>query len=274
MIVASGFAGQDALGHDGGGRRAGARSSPVSSTRKTRSASPSKARPRSAPVSSTRAWRSSLVLGLDRVGRMVRERAVELAEQDLHVETAGRRTTAGTTRPPMPLAVSATTLSGGGGRRSTKERTCSAKRPRSSTARVGRPVGRRAPVGRRPDHGSAMRPLSWPIGPADRQAELDAVVAGGVVRGGEHGAGRVELAGGEVEHVGRGQPDVHDVESLAEHALGEGGHQLDPDWAHVAADDHLRGPSSASEEAPKAAPMRAQSSDRAARAPSPGCRRP
>ena len=60
--------------------------SPCSSTRNTRSASPSKARPTSAPISSTRACRSPLVLGLDRVGGVVRERAVELAVEDLEVE--------------------------------------------------------------------------------------------------------------------------------------------------------------------------------------------
>ena len=51
------------------------------------------------------------VLGLDRVGRVVREGAVELGEEDLDVN-GSRSKTIGTTSPPMPLAVSATTLSG------------------------------------------------------------------------------------------------------------------------------------------------------------------
>ncbi len=40
----------------------------------------------SAPVSSTRRLQVDQVLGLDRVGGVVRERAVELREQDLEVE--------------------------------------------------------------------------------------------------------------------------------------------------------------------------------------------
>ena len=57
-------------------------------------------------------------------------------------------------------------------------------------------------------------------------AELDAVVAGGVVARGEHRAGQVERAGGEVQHVGAGQADVDDVEALPGHALGEGRGEL------------------------------------------------
>ena len=42
-------------------------------------------------------------------------------------------------------------------------------------------------------------------------AHLDAVVLGRVVAGGEHRAGQVEVAGGEVEHVGGGQAGLDDV---------------------------------------------------------------
>ena len=48
-------------------------------------------------------------------------------------------------------------------------------------------------------------PVSSPTGRAPGQAQLDAVVLGRVVRRGEHRAGRVEAAGGEVER-GRSTP--------------------------------------------------------------------
>ena len=51
------------------------------------------------------------ILGLDRVSGMVGERAIEFGERDLEMKRKARNT-AGTTSPPMPLAVSATTLSG------------------------------------------------------------------------------------------------------------------------------------------------------------------
>src|SRR6185437_3352729 len=57
-------------------------------------------------------------------------------------------------------------------------------------------------------------------------AHLDAVVLGRVVAGGEHRAGQVEEAGGEVELVGRGQADLHHVGALAGRAAGEGPGQV------------------------------------------------
>src|SRR5690606_23596851 len=74
------------------------------------------------------------------------------------------------------------------------------------------------------------------------QAELDAVVLGRVVRGGEHRPRGVEAARGEVQEVGRAQPHVHDVQALALDALGEGGGQLDAARPHVAPDDDPVGP--------------------------------
>ncbi len=59
---------------------------PRSSTRKQRSASPSNARPTSAPVSQDPALQGDEVLGLDRIGRVVGERPVQLAEEDLEGE--------------------------------------------------------------------------------------------------------------------------------------------------------------------------------------------
>src|SRR5690606_33250928 len=67
-------------------------------------------------------------------------------------------------------------------------------------------------------------------------AQLDAVVAGRVVAGGEHRAGTAELAGGEVELVGGGQADVHHIQALGQYAVGEGPRQLGRRLAHVVAD--------------------------------------
>ena len=181
--------------------------SPWSSTRNTRSASPSKARPTSAPVSTHPGLEVAQVLGLDRVGRVVREGAVELAVHDLEVERQRRRTPAGTTSPPMPLAVSATTFSGRQRRRRRRsERTWSAKSPSRSIARGDRRSRRRG----RHALGAPGRLISAEPGVlADRagarQAHLDAVVLGRVVRRREHGARGVERAGGEV-HRGRSRP--------------------------------------------------------------------
>jgi len=80
-----------------------------------------------------------------------------------------------------------------------------------------------------------------------RQAELDAVVFGRVVRRREDGARAVEVAGCEVHHVRRGQPDVDHVDALAADAVGEGGHEGRPGRSHVAADEQLGRPGVAGE---------------------------
>ena len=79
------------------------------------------------------------------------------------------------------------------------------------------------------------RPVSWPTGLAPGQAQLDPVVLGRVVGGGEHGGGGVEGAGGEVDQVGGDQAQVDHVGALGGGALGERGRQLDPRRPHVAA---------------------------------------
>jgi hypothetical protein len=66
------------------------------------------------------------------------------------------------------------------------------------------------------------------------QAQLDAVVPRRVVRGREHGAGRVEMARREIEEVGGRHAEVVDVDALGPHPVGEGGRQLHPALAHVA----------------------------------------
>jgi hypothetical protein len=74
-----------------------------------------------------------------------------------------------------------------------------------------------------------------------REAHLDAVVLRGVVRRGEHRAGSVELAGGEVEEVGGREADVDHIDALQPGTLRERGRELDARRAHVASQHDARG---------------------------------
>ncbi len=121
-----------------------------------------------------------------------RERAVELAVHDLELERAAPANTVGTTRPPMPLAVSATTFSGRR-HRGVDERAhvVGEGAEQVAGARAGR---RRRPPRRRRGPTAVGASMSSQAGVlTDRagagEAELDAVVLGRVVRGGEHRPG-------------------------------------------------------------------------------------
>ena len=135
------------------------------------------------------------VLGLDRVGGVVRERAVELAEEHGQRRTAGLRTPSGTTSPPMPLAVSATTLSGRSADDVDERAHVLAERRRAG--RRARPCPATSPRDVTPDATISLICVQAGL-LADRRgagaAQLDAVVLRGVVAGGEHRAGRVERA--------------------------------------------------------------------------------
>ena len=79
-----------------------------------------------------------------------------------------------------------------------------------------------------------------PDGASAGEAELGAVVLSGVVRSGEHRPGRIELAGREVDQIGRGQAEVDDVDTLLEYTADEGLGQFGTGRAHVAADQNPR----------------------------------
>ena len=74
-------------------------------------------------------------------------------------------------------------------------------------------------------------------GPAE--AHLQPVVLGRVVRGREHRARSLQAARGEVQHVGRGQADVDDVDASAGDTFGERRPQLHTGRAHVPTEHHL-----------------------------------
>ena len=215
------------------------------------------------------------VLGLDRVGGVVRERAVELAVQDLEVE---RQAVEHGGHDEAAHAV------GGVGD--------DLQRPQGDDvderADVGGEVGEQVDAAdRRPPAAGGLEPggghgldLAEAGVLADRlgagEAQLDAVVLRRVVAGGEHGAGRVEVAGGEVDEVGRGQAEVDDVEALVEHALGEGRGQLDARRPHVAGRrGRASAPSASAAKRAKAAPMRRHTVGvELVGRQCPGCRRP
>src|SRR3984957_7904806 len=151
--------------------------SAFSSTRNTRSASPSKASPMSAPCSSTAAFRSTRFSGwIGSAGWF--GKFPSSSGKRISTVKGSRSNTMGTTSPPMPLAVSATTLSGRSEPTSTKDTTWSAHSsrrfcslhlpvrggigaPTNSSAPASmsaKPVSR--PIGRAPDRHN-LRPLYW-----------------------------------------------------------------------------------------------------------------
>ena len=198
---------------------------PSSSTTNTRSASPSKARPRSKPPAWTRARRSRWLAGCSGSAGWLGNVPSSSPYITSSSIIGSRSNTAGTTRPPIPLAVSATTRSGRSADGSMNDRTWStnsgsrsASRRRPGRAAVARAVA--------VEHGAGDGlDLAEPVG-ADRagalEAHLHAVVLGRVVRRREDHAGPVTVTGGEVDEVRRGQADVDDVDALAQHAVGEG----------------------------------------------------
>ena len=140
----------------------------------------------------------------------------------------------------MPLAVSATTRSGCIDVASMNDTTWSANAlEQIATGRRARPA--RSCRTMAAEHvGSDGLDLAetgvLTDGASAAQAELDAVVLRRVVRRGEHRAGCIERAGGEVHEVGRCQTEVDDIDALLEHAADERVDQLGTRRAHVATD--------------------------------------
>ena len=83
------------------------------------------------------------------------------------------------------------------------------------------------------------------------QAQLDAVVLGRVVRGREHRARAVERPSGEVQEIGRAQAEVDDVDTLLQHAVGERGDEVNARRPHVASHEHPIGRGEAGEGRPR-----------------------
>jgi hypothetical protein len=207
--------------------------SPRSSTRKHRSASPSRA-----DVDHLAAQVGE-VLRLERVGLVVGEGAVELEvhRDELDVEAGEHRRHR---------------VSGHAVARIDDHRQPAAAH-RHEPEQVGGVVGERvapldstggAVAGGLGGRAGLDQPLD--VGetalPADRRgagaAQLDPVVLRGVVAGGEHRPGHVEAAGGEVELVGGGEPDVDHVDAAGVESPGERAGQRRRGGAHVVAHHH------------------------------------
>ncbi len=147
------------------------RPTPCSSTTKTRSASPSKANPMSAPAATTlarrSAWFSGWIGSAGWLGKVPSSSAYITSRSN-----GSPSNTAGTTNPPMPLAVSATTLSGCRAETSTKERTWSANS--LSRFRCEREPGSVLAGGIPPATMALMRsrPVSCPTGRAPGRQNL------------------------------------------------------------------------------------------------------
>ena len=151
----------------------------------------------------------------------------------------------------MPLAVSATTVSGRNEPTSTNDTTWSAHSPSRSSSRrapvIGGTGSPRSFSRQRLDVGE---PGVAPDGTRAREAHLDPVVPRGVVRRREHRPGRIEVARGEVQEIGRGHAEVGDVDALGPDAIGEGAGERHPRLTHVTGHEDLGGGGEAGHGAP------------------------
>jgi hypothetical protein len=197
-----------------------------SSIKKTRSASPSKARPTSAPVR-----------GVERVGRVVGEGSVELGVHDLDLEgQAGEDPR----RDEPAHAVRRVAEDLEGAQRRHVDEGVHVGHPlvhQVEPASRGERARRRSGVERVGQRLDLDEPGLHADGLSAGETELDPVVLRGVVRGGEHRAGGVEVAGGEVEEVRRGETEVDDLDTDGPGPLGEGLGERRARGAHVASHD-------------------------------------
>ena len=210
--------------------------SPVSSTKKQRSASPSNATPRSAPSSSVLRDDELPVLRQERVRLVVREGAVGLEVAAHGVDSAAARAPAAASCPPSRWRRRSTTRSGRIAAGSTNESTRSTKPGQMSSSRTSpRRVARAEPAQR------AVADVQQPRLAADRQRaapdDLHARVLLRVVRGGDADAAvEPELADREVDHLRADHPEVEDVRAAVGGALDHRPRHRGRRHAHVAAD--------------------------------------
>ena len=172
------------------------------------------------------------VLRLDRIGRMVGERAVQLWVQQVQLEgqaceDGGHDQAAHTVsrvsyhpEGPQGLHVDeGPDVVGKGGQQVQAG-------GRATTRALVEPAGH---IG---GHLGQPRVIADRAGTG--QAELHAVVAGRVVAGRQHGRRGVEVSGGEVHQVGGGQSQVDYVKALGDQTPGEGGGQRHSAGSHIA----------------------------------------
>ena len=243
--------------------------SPRSSTRNTRSASPSNARPMSAPSRARPcADRRGSRPGSGRPGGSGRCRRAP-GRGPTGRTGDPRRPRGPRARPsrsrcrPRPSAAAAPP-------RSTNDWTCAAK----SASRSWRSTRPCASSPLEQARGDRRLDLDQPGLLADRRgagpAELDAVVLRRVVAGREHRSRRVEPPRREVAHVGRRESDVGHVGTGEGHALDERGRERHRRRPHVVTHDHPLSAGEGDERVPD--PLGDRRRSRRGRCP--GCRRP
>ena len=217
-------------------RKSPATNSPVSSMKKQRSASPSKAMPRSAAVLADLADDELAVLGQQRVGLVVGEAPVEVEEVRHRVDRQAieHRGQVEARHPVGGVQDHAQVADGRRGPRSPGTRSTNLSSRLSSRLRLPGVAASGGPA-------RAMRPTSpMPASPESGSAPAVTifmpVYCGRVVARGDAGAG-VEAAVGdrEVEHLGGAEPQLDDVGSRGERALGEAGGDRGRGEAHVVA---------------------------------------
>ncbi len=209
--------------------------SPVSSTKKQRSASPSNATPRSAPSSSVFATMNSRFSGSKRVGLVVREGPVGLEEVRARVDRQALED-----RRQHHAGHSVGRVDHDGERTDRldvdeREHALDVRGP--DVVRLDRP----RPRCRRRRLRGAVADLEKPGLAADRQRpaphDLQPGVLLRVVRGGDHDpAVQRELPDGEVDHLGPDEPEVEDVRAGRRGSLHHRCRHRRGRDAHVAAD--------------------------------------
>ena len=233
----AGKAAQHAAGHDGGGGGARHRLGPVVDEEHAVGVTV-EGHPDVGPLGQHPFAESGQVLGLDGVGRMVGEGAVELevegddVDRERPVDGGGHQSAhaVGGVHHDLHGAEAPDVDEPPGVGRVGVEHLLRA----DGAAAVG---PGRALLDQDPDLGQAgIDPYRG--GPG--AARLGAVVVLGVVAGREHHSGALEGARGEVEEVGGGQPEVDDVDAFARHSLGESGGQGGRRRPAIAAEDDLR----------------------------------
>jgi hypothetical protein len=181
-----------------------------------------------------------LVLGLDGIGRVVGEGAVELPVHDLEVEGqwlehGGDDQSTHAVRGVRDDLERAQRIDVDEGPHVGGERTEQVLR---ADGAVGRGVLDTTGERRLGDLADGTEPRVLAHRPSPRLTELDAVVLRRIVRRGEHRPRGVEGSCGEVQQVGGGQAEVDDIEALRAHAVRERRDHLDPRRPHVPGDEH------------------------------------
>ena len=189
------------------------------------------------------------VLGLDRVGGVVREGAVELAVEDPQVE--------GQTVEHARHDQAAHAVGGVGDDPQRPQHRGVDEAPHVGTELLEHVDGfdGARDLGPLDDAGLDRGPDLAQSGLlADRRgsgaAQLDAVVLRGVVAGGEHRRRCVEAAGREVREVGRGQTEIGDVGTREVDTFRERLRERNRRRAHVARHEHAVGAREAGERVP------------------------